>query len=211
MGTLGYMSPEQVRGIEADARTDIWSMGVVLYEIVTGRAPFTTFDTFMGETPIAAHLRQKVSRDLYANFDLFLYVSKSTKGPLAQRMYVFAKTRGTDELTLLHDWPVSTGRESMERDNNGVLTSTATPVGYYQLDPKRFYRRYTSSQWGKPMPNSMFFDWMVRGYQTGLAIHGVSDKAEVAALGSRASGGSCARIRTRGRYGPIPRSSTRDT
>jgi len=73
------------------------------------------------------------------------------------------KARGTDDLTLLHDWPVSTGRETMERDNNGVLTSTATPVGYYQLDPKRFYRKYTSSQWGKPMPNSMFFDWMVRG------------------------------------------------
>jgi len=123
------------------------------------------------------------------HFDLFLYVSKSTKGPLAQRMYVFTKNRGTDELTLLHDWPVSTGREAMERDNNGVLTSTTTPVGYYQLDPKRFYRKYTSSQWGKPMPNSMFFNWMVRGYPTGLAIHGVSAADEVEALGSRFSGG----------------------
>jgi hypothetical protein len=143
-------------------------------------------------THVADRLRTRLPRDLYANFDLFLYVSKSTEGPLAQRMYVFAKSRSksrNEELTLLHDWPVSTGRETMEVDNNGVLTSTATPVGYYQFDPKRFYRKYSSSQWGKPMPNSMFFNWVVRGYQTGLAIHGVSDMDEVAALGTRASAG----------------------
>jgi hypothetical protein len=139
---------------------------------------------------VAQRLNDSLSREMFGNFNLFIYVDKAERGPFAQRMFVFEKSG--DNLALLYDWPVSTGRESLERDAHGHLQSTITPVGYYELDPKRLYQEHVSSQWNEEMPYAMFFDWKPNGHDTGLAIHGAAG-TEAAALGTRASAG-CVRI-----------------
>src|SRR5271165_2860880 len=64
LGSIGYMSPEQVKGDPTDGRSDLYSVGIVLYEFVTGRRPFVANSEY---SIMAAHLNQTPKPPLELN------------------------------------------------------------------------------------------------------------------------------------------------
>lgn len=101
MGTARYMSPEQARGLPVDARTDIWSLGVVLYEMVTGHAPFEGATS----TDVIISIVEKEPAEVPAQLEMI--VKKALAKDTAERFHAVTDLL-TDLRSLKRDLEVGT-------------------------------------------------------------------------------------------------------
>ncbi|HUJ50835.1 MAG TPA: protein kinase [Bryobacteraceae bacterium] len=145
MGTVAYMSPEQALGREVDARTDIFSLGIVLYEMATGRVPFSGANA--QET--MAHLLQSLPEATARfNYDVPQELDRVIRKCLekdAGRRYQSARELMVDLKNLDRD--TGSGRAPAEASSNATRRLRAIIVDDEEL-ARQLLREYLSAAQG---------------------------------------------------------------
>lgn len=141
MGTASYMSPEQAEGKSVDHRTDLWSLGVVFYEVLTGRAPFTGENiqailyAIVHKSPIPIfELVRDIPEEAERIFDKCLQKSPEKRYQTAESLLsdlASLKQSLTGDRKFIGEEEKSKLRKEMERRLATILSAEIS--GYYEL------------------------------------------------------------------------------
>ena len=131
VGTVAYMSPEQARGQEVDHRTDIWSLGVVLYEMLAGTPPFQGENLLSISNAILESDQPSLTGPL---LPAQLVISRSLSKNREERHQSVSDLLG--ELRTLHSSPAPTVVAAAQRD---VPSIAVLPFANMSADPEQEY------------------------------------------------------------------------
>jgi serine/threonine-protein kinase len=133
LGTVGYMSPEQVEGKTVDERSDLFSVGIVLFEMITGRPPFkgeteaATMNSILNETPEPlARYKSDIPDELQRTVSKLLEKAPSLRYQSTMGLISDLKTLARDQL--------SDSRKEVSRPSIAVL-----PFTNLSADPEQEY------------------------------------------------------------------------
>jgi len=136
MGTMAYMSPEQVRGQTVDARADEWSLGVMLYEMLTGRLPFageTVSDTIAAILKTEAEPPTSLHSEIPAELERIVLKTLRKK---AEERYQHIKDLLIDLRDARQDLEFEAKLERMSAHDGLVVPSSSRRVSDSQMPPR---------------------------------------------------------------------------
>jgi len=160
MGTATYFSPEQAEGIGVDARTDIYSLGVVLFEMLTGRPPF------LGDTPVSVaskHVRDipPTPRELLDTVPVQLEaVTMKAMAKLPDQRYQSAEEFRADLLRFLDGQPVEAGPPNGSVGATGVMAAVRATGVMGALGRTQSFPRTASRTRDPQGPQGRRWGWM---------------------------------------------------